>query len=524
VADKVDQRRTAAHTPLADRGIRAAVTGFAVDTPVALLAHPRGGLLAQIGSRRGLIVNAAAATTFRRLATTGVLSGTIMPVRRRADERLLQLLVAHGLARRELSLLEPFPPVAVVVPAYGRVETLVRCLDSLRGLAYPPDLIDLVVVDDAHPDPAATAAVARAVGSRLIRRGTNGGPAAARNTGVASTAAPVIGFVDSDCEVPADWLTELLPQLADPSVWGVAARVVGIPDGTALGAYEQVRSPLDMGAEAHNLDPMGGRLFVPSANLIAARDALMYVRGFDESRRIGEDVDLCLRMIEAGGRIRYLPQPTVGHARRRSVAAFARQRLTYAASEPTLVERHRALERTLPLPVVPLAAGLVLAGRPLGGPLPVRALVGGSLLAVQVEAWSSWSRRSWVTTEGALARRARTLRATLAANGRLVDSLIGQLARHHLLLASLAGGRGRMKPSLGVAAALLLAAATSDYVRLRPRLDVARFAALHAVDDIAYNAGLMVGAVRVRSATAILGRVHVTSGLPGRPKDTVSDR
>lgn len=498
-----------------ERGIRVQITGFVVDPPLVIVSDPRGPVIARGGSRRGVVVNAAAANVFRRLASTGVLTGSVPGDVAPGEARLLEMLAARGLARLEMSLLEPFPAVSVVVPTFGRVETLTRCLNALRRLRYPPDLIELVVVDDAHPEGASTAGEAARVGARLIRRVINGGPGAARNTGAAGSTAGLLAFVDSDCEVPSEWLTGLLPELADPAIWAVAARVVGIPDSSAVGRYEASRSPLDMGAQGHDLDAANGRLFVPLANLIVDRTVFERVGRFDDALRVGEDVDLCLRILRAGGRIRYLPAVTVGHAPRRSLAGFVRQRIVYAASEAPLVKRYPPLARALPIPLVPVSAALVLVSRPAALPIVARASVAAGLVTLQTEAWRRLSRRMSAAGPDANPTWVSSFRSTVAANARLTDGLIRQFSRHHVVPVSLLVGRFAAKRSMGAALLLLAGAGLSDYVRLRPNLDPVRFLMLHGLDDLAYNAGLLLGAYRERSLRAYLGRVRMSSGLPG---------
>ena len=91
-------------------------------------------------------------------------------------------LVAGGMAHPRLP--DPFDSgsisgdVTVVVPTYGRPEALDRCLASLgRGT-------QVVVVDDASVDPVPLSIVCARYGARLVRRTSNGGPGAARQSAV----------------------------------------------------------------------------------------------------------------------------------------------------------------------------------------------------------------------------------------------------------------------------------------------------------------------------------------------------
>jgi mycofactocin system glycosyltransferase len=499
-----------------DQRVSTRTTGYEFRPPLAMLADPRGAVIARLGTRRGVVVNAAAVRVFYRLAPDGVLSGSVSAPAARAELRLLELLASRGLAQRQRSLVEPLPTVQIVVPTYGRLRRTALCLDAIRQLDYPAELVDLVVVNDGHPDAAATAAEAERVGARLVRRSTNGGPAAARNAGARIGETSIVAFVDSDCLLPPDWLSALLPELAEPDVWAVAGRVIGLADGSTLGDYEVTRSPLDMGDLAHDLDVADGRLFVPSANLLVSRAALGRLNGFDERLRVGEDVDLCLRILRANGRVRFVPSVIVTHAPRTSLAAFARQRIGYAASEALLIGRYPPLARAVPIPLVPMSAVMLLTLSPRIVPPWVRVASAATILFVQARAWTEWGRRTWAGSGETAPTSLSTIRSTARANGTLVTSLVRQAARHYVVPVALVAGRFRRWRFAGLTGLLLGGAALSDYWRLRPSMDPMRFLLIHVLDDLAYNAGLLIGAVRARSPRAYFGRLVVSTGLPRR--------
>jgi len=119
--------------------------------------------------------------------------------------------------------------VTVVIPVLGRAAELARCLGGLSRPAAAaaghgegaPDCPEVIVVDDGSSaaDAAAIAHVAAGAGARLVRRPANGGPGAARNTGLAATGTPLVAFLDSDCVPrPGGWTgccrTSLTPRPA----------------------------------------------------------------------------------------------------------------------------------------------------------------------------------------------------------------------------------------------------------------------------------------------------------------------
>jgi len=257
------------------------------DPGTRLLAD--GAVLAGGSPVRVLRLTAAGA---RHVA--GWWSGTPVPDNPRARvlaRRLLDTGIAHPAGYAGAG---PGPQdVTVVIPVRDRHGELARCL---AGLARAPRVI---VVDDASRDPAAIARIAAEAGARVLRRPVNGGPGAARNTGLAAADTPLVAFLDSDCVPSPGWLDVLLPYFADPAVGAAAPRIVPHERGrTWLARYEGASSTLDMGAHASIVRPGSRVPYVPGAALVVRKAAAG--TGFAEDMRVGEDVDFVWRLAAAG--------------------------------------------------------------------------------------------------------------------------------------------------------------------------------------------------------------------------------
>jgi glycosyltransferase involved in cell wall biosynthesis len=87
------------------------------------------------------------------------------------------------------------PLFSVIVPTYDRSRFLAEALASVFGQAVGD--FECLVVDDASPDPVTLPEpIDRRV--RLIRREHNGGPAAARNSGLTEARGRYVTFLDDD--------------------------------------------------------------------------------------------------------------------------------------------------------------------------------------------------------------------------------------------------------------------------------------------------------------------------------------
>ncbi len=285
-----------------------------------------------------------------------------------ATRALAGRLVATGMAHPR----PPDPPapgtptVTVVVPVFGRPAALARCLDAL-GTRHP-----VVVVDDGSPDPGSVADVCAAGGAVLVRRSGNGGPGEARNEVLGLVGTELVAFVDSDCAAGDGWVDDLTWHFADPDLAAVAPRVVAAPPPVGSGRravdrFGAAHSPLDLGAEAGEVGPTRAVRYVPTAALVVRRTALAAVGGFAPGMRIGEDVDLVWRLVDAGWRVRFDPSVTVAHAEPSRWRDVLARRFRYGTSAGPLAARHPGRLAPVELRPWPTAAALAAAGRTAGG-------------------------------------------------------------------------------------------------------------------------------------------------------------
>jgi mycofactocin glycosyltransferase len=411
------------------------------------------------------------------------------PVGDALDERLL--------ARRLLDagLFDPQPPLAggngsveltIVIPVHGRDEQLRTCLGALSG-RWP-----VIVVDDGSPNPDAIAAVARRAGARVTRHAVNRGVSAARNTGLALATTPYVVFLDSDCVPSPGFPGGLLAHLDDPAVGMVAPRIVS-PDTQRgrIAAYERSRSALDMGPHPSLARPFGRVWYVPSAAMVARREALG--AGFDEGLDIGEDVDLVWRLHDAGWQTRFEPRVTVAHAHRIEPIAWYRRRVFYNYSVAPLRERHPTRLPVMYLtPPAAIAWGIALVASP---PSPAS-------LAVLAAVRAGRRRRALASRVPGATRLAITMSIgeTVHEGRELARALAGPWSPL-MLAALLVPGRRRTARRL---AALFAAWLAGDWLSDRPALDPVTYCLLRLADESARGAGIWQGCVRARDFRSLL--------------------
>jgi mycofactocin system glycosyltransferase len=383
----------------------------------------------------------------------------------------------------------PLDQLTVVVPVYGTPEPLDRLLDALRG-------VRTIVVDDASPDATGVARVAKQHSARLLRLLVNSGPSAARNHGLLHVTTPFVAFCDSDTLVIEESLTHLLRHFHDQRVAVAAPRIVGLKHGAAsnwIMRYEAVRSSLDMGSTSGVVRPHSPVGWIPSACFVARVDALGV--GFDESMRMGEDVDLVWRLAAQGWLVRYDADTTVAHEHRRSLRGWLGRKYNYGTSAADLAERHgHAVAPAVLSPSFAVMNAALLLQR--------RWSIGAACGAFAFQTLRLHRQL------GPVAGRP-TLAVELCARGAedSLQQLSGLLLRNWWPVTCLMAIRStRARRSLAVAA---VANAAVDWLRRRPDLDIARFIVARRLDDAADGLGIWRGVGRQRSLRCLLPHIQL---------------
>jgi GT2 family glycosyltransferase/glycosyltransferase involved in cell wall biosynthesis len=215
-------------------------------------------------------------------------------------------------------------------------------LECLRSLAASSVAIGTIIVDNASTDDTAEL-LSRVDGIEVVRNETNVGFLDAANSGLMTSRTPYTLLLNNDATVTPDAIERALEALADPTVGAVAGRIV-LPngllqeagsflwqDGSAQGYLRGQQASIGAAMHRREVD------FGSGAFLLLRTSVAQSVDGFDPAFKpaYGEEVDLCLRMRQAGYRTVYDPRVVVDHVE------FASSKDPSAAL--ALQEQHRAV-------------------------------------------------------------------------------------------------------------------------------------------------------------------------------------
>jgi hyaluronan synthase len=122
------------------------------------------------------------------------------------------------------------PLLTVVIPAYNEGPMVEKAIDSVATADYPPDRLEIIVIDDGSTDDtsnyirAATARYPHLVTS--IRFPENRGKRAALETGFRRACGEIVVTIDSDSVIEPQTLLAIAGPFRKPSIGAVAGKVL----------------------------------------------------------------------------------------------------------------------------------------------------------------------------------------------------------------------------------------------------------------------------------------------------------
>ncbi len=217
--------------------------------------------------------------------------------------------------------------LAVVIPLFDKRAYIGEAIASLAGQEAPPDT--LIIVDDASTDGSAEAAeqalarhAAALAGTRveLVRRVENGGPGAARNSGIERADCELLLCLDADDMLRPDALRRMRAAMDRHAL---AMAVVGFASEPAGEVFPELE------LFAGELEPIGDELFLlvdpphavahPEFMMGRASNVVVRRRWLGEHRYAGaqlnEGVDLWYRVLKdvaaADARVGLISEPLI---------------------------------------------------------------------------------------------------------------------------------------------------------------------------------------------------------------------
>jgi mycofactocin glycosyltransferase len=420
------------------------------------------------------------------------------------------------------------PPVSIVVPSYNRAKELERCLRSLFVLDYPVDCLEIIVVDDASNDETGMMlqhlqqeATEYGFAVRTLRHEKRQGSGMSRNSGTEITQYDLVAYIDSDCVASPNWLRELVPAFQNAKIGAVGGMIRAYNRKALLGRYEDMRSSLYMGAYSQQVSLKGPLTYLPTANLMVRRTIWHELAGF-VPMTFGEDVDFCRRLLLSGASMLYISRGVVYHDYRTKLKDFLYIHVAYASTEAALLKLHPTERRILFLPPEQAIFAICLIGGVWGITwLSLQSIWSGFqiktfviailpfLLALLLSIFSTYKRFQKVKAYGSVIGLPIVTRATLRGHLAYTYHLSRHLTRYYTLPIFI--GCFLVPPVFILLVILCGIVIVVDYLRLKPQMDIGRYAFCSLLDDCAYEVGVAWGCVKYRTWKPLVPVIKTSS-------------
>lgn len=184
------------------------------------------------------------------------------------------------------------PLVSFIIPARNEGKIIGGCLDAICQTKSHAASWECLLIDNGSVDD--TVKIATSKGARVFSL-PDVTISALRNFGAAEARGEFFAFIDADCVIGKDWLSNGLSSFKDPTVGCVGSH----PETPHAQSWLQNAWAL----QTRRIRQLEDIDWLPSMNILVKRAAFLSVNGFNEVLKTCEDVDFCYRLRKKGYRI-----------------------------------------------------------------------------------------------------------------------------------------------------------------------------------------------------------------------------
>jgi len=265
---------------------------------------------------------------------------TVLSIVRTLAVASLAIIQMRRRSRTPLDSPQTFPLVSVIVPAYNEEVTCVATVRTLLASDWPA--LEVIFVDDGSRDRTFDIVQRTFEADLRVRAFTkaNGGKASALNLGIAEAAGEYLVCIDADTELASSAVRELMRAFADPKVVAVAGNVKIGNEVNMLTRWQAIEYITSQSFDRHAFDLLNAIMVVPGAIGAFRKEALLGVGGFTVDT-LAEDCEVTVRLLRAGGVVRYQPNAIARTEAPETIRAFVKQRFRWSFGILQTVWKHR---------------------------------------------------------------------------------------------------------------------------------------------------------------------------------------
>jgi glycosyltransferase involved in cell wall biosynthesis len=262
--------------------------------------------------------------------------------------------------------------VSLILPCRNEGQHIAACLDSLLATTYPPDDLEILVIDGRSDDDTRAIVARYAERHAMIRLLDNPRQIVptALNIGIRAATGDIILRADAHALYPRVYIPRLVAALLASGADNVGGCVVTLPSDDSLTASAiatALSHPFGVGNSWFRLGRMVEPRWVDTVPYGCWRRSLFDRIGyFDEELVRNQDEEFNYRLLRAGGRILLLPDVVSYYFARPSQRQLTRMLYQYGYFKPLVARK----------------VGRVFTARQLAPPAFVTVLAGGGALSL----------------------------------------------------------------------------------------------------------------------------------------------
>lgn len=217
----------------------------------------------------------------------------------------LAVLVSEIGDRRRRAALSRLPSISVIIPAHNEAHSIRRCVLSVREQTV--EGMEIICVDDGSTDGTASE-IRRLRAEGLIDVGlvcrTRSGKSSVCNLAISRARGEVLVCVDADCTFDRDAIENIVRPLLDRRVGAVSGNIaVRNAQASLVAGVQSAEYLIGISLGKRALDFLNVVACAFGAFSAFRKSAVLGIGGMDIGP--GEDLDLTLRLRQAGWRIRF---------------------------------------------------------------------------------------------------------------------------------------------------------------------------------------------------------------------------
>ncbi len=234
---------------------------------------------------------------------------------------------------------------SLISPTFKRPDEVSEFIASIAKLSYPREAFE-VILGDGTPGDALRPIIKQVANDvdlpvKVVYKEFL--PVSdARNLAAAAAEGDVLIFLDSDCLLPKDYLNKV-----DHGLTRDGWDAFGGPD-TAPSDFSHLQKAINysMTSPLTTGGIRGGKqstsTYYPRGfNMGMKAMVFKAVKGYDTAFKCGEDVELSIRIKEAGYKVGLIPEAVVWHKRRSNLGQFYKQVRRFGSARIALARQHK---------------------------------------------------------------------------------------------------------------------------------------------------------------------------------------